>query len=1710
VYTPARSGFEGTPQLALNSSADSVIAMDVRRSLVVPVAARDAQFSALNTFAAAVGENWSVGQSVVITSKGSGNGFDCSAAGGAYIVASISSGAVTLTGSRSVASTDLTVSAEVNNDCRIARPSRLTTTAEIVARDADFQSAATFAAVAGENWIQGQTVIVVDKASAGAQFSCTGAGNYHVVAVSATVPALVSLTGVVATSQIVGSEVNNDCQVSRAQDGTKAQAIVPRDATFGAAFAFIGVAGEEWKPGQPVSVLSKGTLGANYDCAAAAGAYFTVSSVQSAHSPLVVVQGTVLTTNRNVGSEKNNDCKIYRAPETTAVPSVMAVSINSRSVFSLAAQNQKPVGHTCLAIDPTIALDVTHCASFSSVESGQCTATGRCKYIPAVVGDTVVTESCTAADTNNAAHVTYCATISTNVAATCAVTGSLGEQCVYTPPAIADVRGSITSVAHLSLQGTDGGDVRARTLSVETNRGANLQLLSDSNKGRVTMKAGEYGHSRVVMAETGTGTNLDFYQQNFFELRAEHLDSSHCGLERANSDCLSVLFSPACTDGVPSGLGSNTCAGAKAILAAQSPPQTCTSDLTSLGIGITSLSSICPVTCGACPDGSTKMTISTGSFERVPLDGSTVSSSQYSSFSASKAFDGDNTTWWDGCCISQPQWISYVYTSARSTVGYALQTGYPAADAWSSTRTCTAKPASTATCGQPVDGATECPDNVEHCVFTPPPSGTQGSCALSNQVACTAALAMDADGSACVQVYKCIYAKQPVGPAPLHVGAGAVGSLKPGYPTSWNFQGRNDPGGAWTTIDTRTNQPMLPELTYFTFTNNDKYKEFRWQFLTKSGGVDSQGQAIATDGVVVREARLMESANLPVVQVDGMKAGTACQIDECAALGTFKLCCQQDTCSCTPLVSSCACTTTLSVSSAATLGNNVSDSVVLNGHVADTRTLTIDAADWPIVDEYTLVLPSSADAIAPRDVVFTADNTFAAATGEVWKKGQPVIVTAKGSGGNNDCAAAGAGTYIVRAVSPASVPVVTLTVSQPILATVDTVSSKVNNDCRVSRDSRAPQSMTLAFSGNHPGEVLTAFSNVSTLSQTGALASGSMASGFGNITLGSDISSNSMVCAGNTTAQGNARLGHNATILALPASSFSVNGQVITIIDTTPSASEILTGPGLLHSTIAAGQTLKFVHKSGSSLCTERGTTVTISLVAAPSLTVTGTVGSASTCDVERVAVTSISNIVLGSSTAFATAAPSRTGVDTTDTQLRFNGRLNEHLKLANRETRMTFPNAADPSKVLTAIFYGFFYDAYYGVLPGLRPMKLPDIPHAGHMAHRAAMPTLSGGGDLFVTKYDGPPHASVPESQGTCSDPRASTSVSCAALATPGTWSVTSANRGDVDNVGVVYLDGSVGVITVPQAYLAANPLNPGGALEIHMLNSVGSHFIKSSSAILATLADPGNGGWPIVASAKVDSSDGGAVIVVRNLHQAAYGGIAPFGTVTSDSTNALKIAFAAITPSEDLVATKPWLRKSNANAATGLDNCAPNPCQNCGVCREDYTSVVAPGQTETAQHEFSFRCECQAGFGGALCEICLADVAAISPRAASFTADNTFAVAVSATTGFPTEDWVKSQSVRVTHANTGGNCAAAGTYTVAHVCGRSTISTECVEITSPGTDPVKIVLDPGSTGYTLSNGIYSAGGTGSITRSSASVNDDCLVERLAVTSSCPACGVG
>lgn len=363
-------------------------------------------------------------------------------------------------------------------------------------------------------------------------------------------------------------------------------------------------------------------------------------------------------------------------------------------------------------------------------------------------------------------------------------------------------------------------------------------------------------------------------------------------------------------------------------------------------------------------------------------------------------------------------------------------------------------------------------------------------------------------------------------------------------------------------------------------------------------------------------------------------------------------------------------------------------------------------------------------------------------------------------------------------------------------------------------------------------------------------------------------------------------------------------------------------------------------------------------------------------------------------------------------------------------------------------------------------------------------MATTAGGGDFFVTTYDGPPHSSVPESLGTCSVRTASTQASCAALATPGTWSATPPTRGDMDNVRVVYLDGSVGIITIPKSYTDANPILAGESLEVHLKNNPSTEFIRTTSSVVTMLADPGAGGWPIVTSAKVDSTDGGAVFTVKNMDHSDYGGSG--NSATSDGTNNIKIAFAVFTASED-------------QAATNVNNCAGNPCQNLATCVGDLSS----------NHKFAYSCACRSGYSGANCEICDTAWDAIPARDVVFIGRNTFDIATGATYGEPTENWKVGQTVVVSDKG-GGNCAAAaaGPYKVALICGRSDVS-KCVNIVSPGTVPIRVVLTTSSpsvgSAYSLASGnLYTATGSGEATTTSTGVNDACQVARTAAVGSC------
>eukprot|EP01047_Picozoa_sp_COSAG01_P085766 COSAG01_NODE_18985_length_1039_cov_1.055319_1_plen_278_part_01 len=83
----------------------------------------------------------------------------------------------------------------------------------------------------------------------------------------------------------------------------------------------------------------------------------------------------------------------------------------------------------------------------------------------------------------------------------------------------------------------------------------------------------------------------------------------------------------------------------------------------------------------------------------------------------------------------------------------------------------------------------------------------------------------------------------------------------------------------------------------------------------------------------------------------------------------------------------------------------------------------------------------------PRDVIFTAANTFSAASLEFWAVGQTVKITDKGSApATASCVAAGV--YTVKTVSQASTPVIVLEGGTAI-ATSNTVGQEANNDCAI-------------------------------------------------------------------------------------------------------------------------------------------------------------------------------------------------------------------------------------------------------------------------------------------------------------------------------------------------------------------------------------------------------------------------------------------------------------------------------------------------------------------------------------------------------------------------------------------------------------------------------------------------------------------------------------
>jgi hypothetical protein len=399
---------------------------------------------------------------------------------------------------------------------------------------------------------------------------------------------------------------------------------------------------------------------------------------------------------------------------------------------------------------------------------------------------------------------------------------------------VATLSGTLVSAtAGLAMRGTDGGDTRSRYAIVQSQDTSSMQVISNSSNSSIVMQPGEFGRSQVLFGERGFDGFKGSFDASGFNLFAEHYESVHCGLDLANSDCFSLLLQSGCEDLVP-----------PSIVAANDCP-TVVAELEALGVscddnlladyGVDStLSDSCPVSCDSCPGAKASIALSTESFDRVPLDGVATESSQYLLNGKDLAFDNDNLTFWDGCCIPVgQQWLGYTQSKAYPVVGYALQTGYPGTL----------------------------------------PSDTG------------------------------IYIGKPADHGE--------------YPTAWNFQGRNADSDPWVTIDAQTDQPMLLYLTYFTFSNTLQYRQFRWEFISVAGGDFPNADG---NGVVVREARLMERGNVPVFSSKhlGVKGAT------------------------------------LRTSESANLGDTVYDRITLNGKVVNTSSIVVNSS----AIQYTLQLPS--------------------------------------------------------------------------------------------------------------------------------------------------------------------------------------------------------------------------------------------------------------------------------------------------------------------------------------------------------------------------------------------------------------------------------------------------------------------------------------------------------------------------------------------------------------------------------------------------------------------------------------------------------------------------------------------------------------------------------------------------------------------------------
>eukprot|EP01052_Picozoa_sp_SAG31_P007562 SAG31_NODE_361_length_16995_cov_9.316229_4_plen_2774_part_00 len=973
----------------------------------------------------------------------------------------------------------------------------------------------------------------------------------------------------------------------------------------------------------------------------------------------------------------------------------------------------------------------------NSANTACAVAGGDCRFIPTAVE---LDSAQTIGDGAELTFTTPCALAATNDE--CAVQGG---NCLY----------SATQVVLSSPQTVNSGETLAFTSACTINVGGYACAVTESGNNCI------YAATDIVLSEVQTvsdGTLLTFSGPTviatattsggtFSTATATIADSNpniRSGQILSGAFTMTQTVSVGLTSGVCSGDDDGTrtpCTlnGDSTGCAASGPLGDCIFDPVTL-------SESCPVTCRACPAATPSVALTTVSFDRVPLDGVATESSQYLLNSATKAFDSDNTTVWDGCCILvTEQWLGYTQAQQYPVVGYALMTG-----------------------GRPTD---DDPDV-------------------------------------------------------------AMG----GWPSSWNIQGRNSDFDPWVTIDTQMNQPQLTALTYFTFSNTLTFQQFRWQFLANDGGPTPTDRH-----VVVREARLMEQGNVPLLSMKKLGVKTATNASAAFPMGL---------------------NTTLS----STLGSNTDDPIAMNGKISSSTTLMFspsgNTSRWES-HSISLVLPSTApnntwlgfEPVTPNSSVLTNASHNSSLTGIGNLTGGSIGL---GFGGIN--ITANISVNNINTGGHISVNGDTNLQGDVTVGSAGSVGSVTGSDV-VPYDfaTLGAQPLIFTIDGNAIPITVSMAENVqsaadveSALTANAAFAVVATAAVDGNtVKVSSRLQGEGSAVVLETASGPDAQLlfgsspttvaGVEATIDDPDRARTTFSGRVTAYPRDTPEDNARLAEVAALRAVVSTAELV--ANSAGADSDSFRFHGSAYGCIEHANWANTG--GDLSF-------YCSSDNAVYGDSSSGSLVLPAVACPKTCATrslmvakQALADALSATSLRMQNNITRLLLVDSSNPAEAMSVKFYAEFLDPYFypRIAQGNRSMIVPDIPT---------------GGDLFVSNMI----------------------------------------EAEVNNAGVAAVDGSSGTIILG-ASSGMLPLEAGQRREIRLLNS----FVKTSSSIVATLNDPGVNGWPAVTSVRVDTIDGGCIFVLENLHpnEDTQDPLAAASAVPPQTFYPLKIGFAIMTPSAD-----------------------------------------------------------------------------------------------------------------------------------------------------------------------------------------------------------------